>query len=261
LDLSSRLSHYDIQMQVMPELVPVELKCGFESFEYLTVNGRAEPNTSNSRTTIMNTATKWNNISPYRADTKGIFDNLSAPVQTADGSKDTKGDSSIFIVKSQRDTTYGWKAETNENITVESSLFQDGLLNRIFTPSRMLYRHGNRLRAGLSKVLTSVLKFQSSDKASNLKTIGLVGSGADYYTVIENQDITVSSLPAPLFKAHKYTVEVKFFMSDLELIQANPFGYITIGKDYKGNIIKGYLLTLEKKNDEDQAKITMIEKS
>jgi hypothetical protein len=101
-----------------------------------------------------------------------------------------------------------------------------------------------------------VLKFQSSDKQSGLKTIGKVGAGVDYYTITENQDIAVSTLPAPLYKAIKHTVEVKFFMHDMELITANPFGYITLS-----STIKGYLLSLEKQNDEDSAKISLIEKS
>ncbi len=256
LDLSGRLTKYDIQSQVMIELVPVELKCGFDSFEYLSINGRSEPNTSIQRTSIMNTATKWENISPYRADTKGIFDNISKPISIDAGSSDTKGDSSIFIVKTQRDEN-AWKPETDELITVDnnSSVFKDSQLNRLFTPSRMLKRHGNRLRAGMSKYLTSYLMFQKSDKSSILETTGKAGSGEEEYSIKENDDILVSSLSAPLFKAIKHTVTVEFSFNDLEQLTAHPYGYITLSDS-----IAGYLINFKKKNNEDKAEITVIEK-
>lgn len=255
LDLSARLNKYDIQSQVMPELVPVELKSGFETFEYLTVNGRGEPNTVNQRTSIMNTATKWENISPYRGDTKGIIDNISSPVTAEEGSTDTKADSSIFIVKTQRDPSDStkWIPETSENITIvdNTSVFKESLMNRLYTPSRILYRHGNILRAGLSKFLTSLLTFQKTDKSSSLKTSG---EGIDNLT--ERDDILVSTLAEPLYKAMKHTVEVEFTFSDLALLQQYPYRYITLSDN-----ISGYLLTLKKKNNEDKAEITIIEKS
>ncbi|MBV5334399.1 MAG: hypothetical protein JZU49_01155, partial [Sulfuricurvum sp.] len=195
LDFSSRISKYDIQSQVMPELAPVELKTGYDNFEYLSVNGRAEPNTTIQRTSKMNTDTKWPNISPYRADTKGIIDNLSNPVDIS-GTTDTKGDSSIFIVKTQKDGT-GWKPEQAENITIvdDTSVFKNFLFNRLFTPTRMLYRHGNRIRAGMNKSLDSYLIFQKSDKSS-----GLITSGDSLTALAENSDILVSTLAAPIYK-------------------------------------------------------------
>lgn len=251
LDLSSRLSKYDIQSQVMPELVPNEIKSGFDNFEYLSVNGRGEPNTTHTRTTIMNTATKFDNISPYRADTKGIFDNLASPVSTEDGSKDERGDTSIFIVKTQR-SAQRWIPEKSTNITVDAttSLFKDELLNRYFTPARMLKRHGNRLKSGLTKYTDSVLRFQKSDKTSSLNTTG------EGYTITESDDILVSTLESPIYKPMKHTVEVEFNFTDLQLLQQYPYRYITLSPT-----ISGYLLTLKKKNNEDKAEISIIEKS
>lgn len=251
LDLSARLNKYDIQSSVMPELIPVEFKCGFESFEYLTVNGRSEPNTSNQRTSIMNTATKWTNISPYRADTKGIYDNLANPISTDTGSSDTKGDDSIYIVKTQKIGVI-WFPETDTNIEIKdnSSVFKDAQLNRLFTPSRMLKRHGNRLRAGLLKFPASYLTFQKSDKSSTLDTEG------EGYRIKENDNILVSTLAQPLYKAIKHNVSVKFTFADLQLLTAHPYGYITLS-----DTISGYLLTLKKKNGKDEADITLIERN
>jgi hypothetical protein len=252
LDLSARINKYDIQSQVMPELVPVNIKSGFDNYEYLTLNGLGEPNTTNQRTSIMNTATKFENISPLRGDTKGILDNLANRITTANGTEDTKGDSDNFIIKSQRNIAYGWKPEKNENIEIVNgtSLFKEDLMNRYFTPSRMLRRHGNKVKSGMMKYTGSVLTFQKSDKSSTLKTTG------EGYTITESDDIPVSDLDAPIYKPMKHTVDVLFTFSDLEALQVNRFGYIKFS-----NEISGYLLSLKKKNNEDKAEITIIEKS
>lgn len=251
LDFSSRLSKYDIQSIVMPELVPVDIKSGFDSFEYLSANGRSEANTTNQRTSEINTATKLEIISKLRGDTKGILDNISNPVGTT-GTTDTKGDNSVFVVKSLRDGA-NWKPETNENISIigDTSLFKDNLMNRYFTPTRMLLRYGNRISPGMTKLASeSVLRFQSSDKNCSLITSQ---GGTD---LAENADVLVSALDTPVFRPIKHTVEVKFTLTDLEAIQANPLGYITLS-----DTISGYLLSLKKKNNEDQAEISIIQKS
>jgi len=255
LNISDRLNRYDIQSVVMPELVPVDLKSGFDSYEYLSINGRAEPNTTNQRTSIMNTATKFEAISPLRGDTKGINDNLSNPVDQSSGSTDTKGDSAIFIVKTLRDPSHvhDWIPEKGENIAIvnDSSLFKDDLLNRYFTPTRILMRHGNKIKAGMMKFLGSVLTFQTSDKSCSLITSDVGGANVVY----ENGNLPVSSLPDPIYKPMKHTVNCLFTFADLEAIQANPYGYITFS-----DTISGYLLSLKKENNQDKAEITIIEK-
>ena len=264
--LSSRINKYDILKKVMPELVPVDIKSGFDSYEYLSINGRAEPNTTNQRTTPVITASKVEIISGIRGDTKGMVDNLSNPVILTRGSTDTKGDTDIFIVKTQKipgvtpeGIAYDWKPEKAENIVTlnQTSLFKEDLLNRYFTPSRILIRHGNRIKAGMLKLSdTDVLRFQTSDKANNLSTSGLIGSGLDYYDIIESQDIPMSRLAAPIFKANQYTITIDFDFADLAAIQANPLGYLKLSDE-----ISIYLLPLKKINDSGKADITGIERN
>jgi len=257
LDLSSRITKYDIQSQVMPELIPIDIKSGFDNYEYLSLNGRSEPNTTNQRTSIMNTATKFENISAFRGDTKGIIDNLSNPVSTESGSTDTKGDNAIFIVKTQRPSppVAGWdwvpEKATNIQIVDDTSLFKEDLLNRYFTPTRMLLRQGNRIASGMTKFLTSYLRFQKSDKSSSLIT-----TGEGITELAENADILVSDLDAPIYKAIKHTTIIPAWtFTDLETLQSAPFGYIKFS-----DTISGYLLSFKKKNNEDKAEISIIEK-
>jgi hypothetical protein len=153
-------------------------------------------------------------------------------------------------VKSQRFGDF-WAPEKHENITVDenTSLFRDDLLNRYFTPSRMLVRHGNKIKCGMMKQLLTPLTFQKSDKSNSLKTTG------EGYTITENEDIYVQNLATPLYKAMKHTVTCQFDFTDLEILQANMLGYITFS-----DTVSGFLLSLKKKNDEDKAEISIIER-
>ena len=252
--LSSRISKYDIQSQVMPELIPIDIKSGFDSYEYLTANGRSEPNTTSQHTSIMNTATKWENISPYRADTKGILDNISNPIGQ-NGSTDTKGDSSVFIVKTRKHATSEWIPEKGELISIieDTSLFKNDLMNRYYTPTRMLLRNGNRLSCGMTKAgaQSSSLRFQKSDKLCSLVT----SDDGGVTKLAENSDIPVSSLGTPIYKAMKHTIIVPWYFADTVLLQSNPLGYIRFSAE-----ISGYLLSFKKKNAKDEAEITIIER-
>ena len=248
LDISSRINKYDIVSAVMPELAYNHIKSGFDNFEYLEINGRGEPNTTNQRTTVLNTNSKYDNVAPLRGDTKGILSTIAMSIENV-GSTDTKGDDKIFIVKTQKDGSE-WKPERGENITIDdNSLFGDDLLNRYFTPTRMLIRHANRIKAGLTKVQTSYLRFQKSDKLQTLETTG------ETYSIAENADLLVSSLEDPIYRPIKHIVECYFDWSDLQAIQAKPYGYIKFT-----DTISGYLLNLKKKNNEAKTEITIIQK-
>jgi len=257
LDLSSRINRYDIQSSVMPELCPVSLKSGFENYEYLQINGRGEPNTTNQRTSIINTDSKFENIVQLRGDTKGILDALGTPIDTTD----TKVDNSLFIVKTQR-SGLEWIPERGENIAIEgnTSIFGNDLYNRYFTPTRMLKRHGNKISAGFTKPIfqESSLVFQTSEKLQTLRTIGTAQS-EEVYTISENEDILVSDLANPIYKPMKHTIECDFSFADLEAIQANPFGYLRYTTPESTNLT-GFLINLKKKNDEGKVILTIIER-
>jgi len=256
LDISDRINKYDITSAVMPELVPITLESGFNNAEYLTLNGRDEPNTTNRRTTVMNTSAKYDNISPIRGDSRGIFSNLSQFIEDT-GTSDTRSDNELFIVKTQRSGTDEWKTELDENIEVldNTSIYKNALLNRYFTPSRMLKRHGNRIKAGLTKFLSSYLRFQTSEKLQTLRTRGKTGTGIDQYDITENEDILVNDLENPIYKPIKHMAECYFDYADLSALTANPFGYIRFS-----DTLTGYILSLKKKNNEAKAEITIIEK-
>lgn len=245
LDLSDRINKYDIVSEVMPSLVPIEIKSGFKNFEYLETNGRAEPNTTSQRTTIINTTSKYEIVSPLMGDTMSILNNLAEDANTTDA----KGDNKIFIIKTQESGSE-WIAEKDTNIQIVSgSLFGEDLLNRYFLPSRMVVRHGNRIKSGLRLFPNSYLRFQKQEKLNTLETIG------EGYPIFENGDILVSSLDSPIYKPISHTVEVYFDDTDLDTFFSNPYGYFTFS-----DTVAGYVLNLKKKNNEAKAIITIIEK-
>lgn len=245
LDLSDRLTRYDIESEVMSELAYVEVKSGFEDYSYERINGRGEFNTESSRTSIINTDSTYEIVSKLRADTMGISEKITQELTT----EDTEEDNELFIIKTQRGND--WKPEKQENITIDdnTSLFGADSFNLYYSPTRMLVRHGNRLKASLLKYLSSYFRFQKSDKLQTLRTTG------EGYSVTENDDILVNSLDSAIWKPIKHTVTCKFTFDDFETFLANKKGWIKLS-----NEISGYLLSLKKVNNEDRATIEIIEK-
>jgi len=247
LDLSSRISIYDVETEAMPELAYSQIKSGFSDFSYEKINGRGEFNTESQRSTVLNTDSILNIVSEIRGDTMGITEKIIQPLD----SEDSEEDNELFIIKTQREDLK-WKPEKEENVQIvnDTSLFGPDTFNLYFSPLRMLLRHGNRIRGGLMKMLESYIRFQTSNKMQTLATTDLGG-----VTLKENQDYLTNDLTAGIFKPIKHTVTCKFTFADFEAIMANKKGYITFSSN-----IKGYLLTLKKKNDEDRATIEIIEK-
>ena len=247
LDISDRINLYDIETEAMPEYAYSGFESGYNDYEYEAINGRGEYNTDNKRTSIINTDSVFDNKSEIRGDMMAITQKLANTITT----EDTKEDNSLFIIKTQRDGVNEWVPEFDTNIAIEdnSSLFGLQSLNLYFTPTRNLLRHGNKIKGAFSKYLYTYLRFQTAGKNQTLETTG------EGYTIKENDDILVDTLDEPIYKPVKHIVTCKFTFDDLETLMSNPKGYITFSTN-----IKGYLLSLKKKNDEDRATIEIIEK-
>lgn len=247
LDLSDRISIYDIETEAMPELAYSQIKSGFKDFSYEKINGRSEFNTEHTYSTELNTDSVLDIVSDIRGDTKGIIEKILMPLDT----EDSKEDNELFIIKTQRYPVDSWTPEKQENVQVvnDTALFGTDTMNLYFTPLRMLLRHGNKIKGSLMKVLSSFVRFQTADKLQNLETTddGIV-------VLKENQDYLVDNLNDGIFKPIKHTVTCKFTFADFDNVMANKKGYIKFSSN-----IKGYLLSLKKKNDEDKATIEIIE--
>jgi hypothetical protein len=257
LDLSSRIGKYDIESEVIGDLLYSSYKYGFEKYVYETQNGFAEYNCQHERASVLNTDNVWEMISKIRGDMMGIIKQLLNPTTAnpplvATGSTDVDGDEDIFMIKAIDETTY-YLAETNEDIQVieDSGLFGDESLNLFTTPMRCFMRHGNKLSTGLYNwQSSSYLRWLKSSKSGNLIT---TSGGIE---LEETAHIKINQLTAPIFKPVKHIVTCKFTKADLALLSANPYQLIKYS-----DTISGYLLDIKMKNAEDRATIEIIEKA
>jgi hypothetical protein len=209
-DLSDRINDLDIQYEALPDLVYAKIKSGYNNFEYEVINGRGEYNTQVERTSAMIGENQFDNVSPYRGDTRGIVLALQNKVST----EDLKSDKDIFIIKSQRNASV-WDVEAEENIQVQNStsIFGSDSMNLFFTPLRNLLRHAYEFVSGLD--ISSYIRFQTSDKLQNLQTTDGVNS------YIENQDLQVNDLTAAKWKPGQFIITIPFYEEEIVSLISN----------------------------------------
>jgi hypothetical protein len=248
LDLSARVNEVEIEREQYSEAMFASLKSGYSKFDYEDVSGRGEYNTTNERTTPVPNDNSFDNLSPVRGDTRGMMKLLSKPISTT-GGEDVAGDSDVFILKTQAGSD--WDAETDENITIvgNTSLFQSGSLNLLYTPVRNLVRQGQIIRAGLNYNPGSIIAYQLSEKNNTLETTG------EGYTIAENDDITAEDLTAPLWYPELLSIEVPFYEPDFVAIAANPLGYVTLS-----DTLAGWIMDIKYKFAQNKAIIKLIRK-
>ena len=261
LDLSDRVNPTEIEEEVLIKSAIAEVVTGFDEFSYESINGRAEYNTKNTRTSENPTDTKIELVSKaFRGDSKGMFIQLEKPVtgEGAQASEDVDGDDDSFILNTQRDGN-DWKPETDENITIlnNSSLFGvEGSFNLYHTPTWIFLRHKEKFATGLNKVANSSIRFQQSNKLNTLETSdGTVN-------IIENQDIKVTATPPeasigePFFDPLKLKVEeVPLSFEEFKFVNSNR------NKIYKlSRNIGGYILKMEYFLSKREAKFELIKK-
>jgi hypothetical protein len=271
IDLSDRINILDIEMEYLPQMAYNQIEYGYENFEFLSTNGRSEPNTKCTRSTQLTANETLNIVCDFVTATTAIVLCLNKPISLT-GSEDTKFDNNVFFFKSQIDSGGGtinkWIAETNELVTIEnnSSPYKDSTLNRWVTPLYNLLRNSELFTPALYAYqrLSGKLKFQTTDKLSSLWS-----SCSDYdFIVKENQDLQLNLLPLPKIRPWKCSVNSDFTIEDLT---DSETGLLMVGSDgvenrYKilklAEEISGWILGdgINKKNAENKAGISIIQK-
>jgi len=247
LDLSDRVNPNEIEEEVFLDGIFSEFEVGFDEFSYESINGRAEYNTKNTRTSILPVGNKLELISKLRGDPKGMFVQLENPVvgEGANASEDVDGDEDAFVLKTQKDGATEWKPEVFENYTVldNSSLFGNSSWNLFITPTNIFLRNKERIATGLNVAQNSVLAYQQSGKLSTLKTKKTGG----LTEVTENQDIKVITqvitepqIGLPKFDIRLLTVTVPFYDEDYSTLLANKNKLVKLSRN-----IAGWLITKE----------------
>jgi len=284
LDLSSVLRSQDIQKHVIPDMFYSSVEIGYNKFLYESNAGLLEFNTKSKWSTVIKAVeTKFNKISKYRADGQGIRFILVAPnhlddndVSDYDPTADVKGDSDIFMVDCVRDGG-DIIARTNEGFTsVEGAVYASSSFNLKWSPGRMLKAWGSDIYAGLIKSLNSIVKWQTGEKNSTLKsTLTTEDSTSD---VDEDADITAGGeyTGSPTTLVHigltesrwlneKYIVKAPLTLTQLKAIDATPNGLIKLGDaTYNNDGIEvtpakyGWLLKLKTTNKDGMAELEVL---
>jgi hypothetical protein len=195
LDLSSKVNESLVKREVIPDLYYNQIISGYKKFTYEELGGLKEYNTKNTYSTVIASTSKTLSlISDIRGDTQGIIKLRRHPAST-EGTIDIEGDTDLFMVEVIRDGG-DFKARTNEGFSLIEGGFDSGQsYNYNLTPHRNTKRHGGKIRAGLEGRLNTSLKWEGSDKNTQLIT----QLDTETSPVAENSNITIADLEQPLW--------------------------------------------------------------
>lgn len=200
-----------------------EIEAGFDyDGDYEDYNGALEFNLKKYYSTPAPVKDKLDLIAPYRADSIGIQLTRSKQYY-ANSTIDTKGDNSIFLVKT--DGTDPTKA-----FYISGFWGADYYYNSDITPRQNMVRWGGVIGQTLYKN-NNPIKYVKSDKQFNLQ----IYSSESVY-IDENTDIVKSELRDLLAVPEMVSIEATIEEGDLQAILANPHGYFKFtyrGKSYE----------------------------
>lgn len=158
--------------------------------------------------------------------------------------KDTKVDDENIIIRVLRDGD-DFVPEKDEAFTsVTGVISPETGYNLADSPARCFRRHGRMVRAFLEKQKTQSIKFQAG-QANNLMTSQLTTEAAP---VVENADILISDLDAPVFLAETYFVRARLTYEQLQALNEtdtnadeNVLGFVEFSAS-DTNHQRGYVL-------------------
>ena len=198
-----------------------QLKTGYNEQSYEEALGRFEFNNTSEFTTPINKSSNiLDLVSPYRADPTGI-EYQRIKYQNTD-TTDSPSDNSVFIMNIDYanpniDGTYNFYRPVYTVLQGVPDESVDGIFNiEQLTPKRILKTHGNWLRSILYGFETLKLKFQTTQKNRELRT---VLSGV---TIDEDADEIIGNLSAPLFKPYYIEFDAQSPIGITEALETDP---------------------------------------
>lgn len=239
VDLTDRLRVQDIEKSVIPERYYKAVQMGYNTKETDNQDGAFEfNNTTKWASIIKSVFTELVKVATFRADTQGIKLLMNAPLQDDyDPTKDVKGDDDIFMVDCVRDGG-DLKARTDEGFSgIGGFPYANKSFNLFVSPARN-FRRWNIVKASLLTKLNTYFRWQGSDKNTNLSTRF---GAAD--PIGERSDIQVAELQDCLWLNEAYTIQVPLSNRELNVIDSNPNGLITLNSD-EFKLKRGWILDM-----------------
>lgn len=203
------------KMKVSPatDLIINNIKIGTPNQDYDDVNGKEEFNTTHEYSTpITRVAKELSLVSVYRKDCYGIeFTRLNLDGKD---STDNDSDNDVFMIHIEDNPRVDglYHLDRTLNVGVANLISPSTVFNLFLTPARALRRNGNYIRSLFYKLDAKYLTFQTTDKND-----AVVAGG-----IVENADVQIASLDAPLFSCNYLEFETKVPLDYLELLKANP---------------------------------------
>jgi len=231
--------------------------------DYENEIGLDEPNTKTSFVTpIRKSNEKYNKLSDIRADEYGL-EIIRRKPQSAYPNEDTSGDSHNWFVDLKRTSgiRYAQKIWSDRLQHLPSGILSPGTFkSMLFTPLRMLLRHGFVLRSCLENSIDLTKKIKNIGSVAN-STLGMhfIGESAE---LLEEQDVDVNSLERarflPEIVSFQHPVDSSLMKEILnttpKLINGswekvpNTYFKMEWTNAETGEIERGYLMSLKPKN-------------
>lgn len=215
------------------------LKVGYQPQDVNEAWGRFEFNNTSSFTSpITKVVKEFLLISSYRADVSGIETtriNLEGKTTT-----DANTDNNVFALKidianPNIDGSYNLLRVAYDSMLGIPTESQATIFNVELSPKRILKTHGNWLRSILYGFETDKLRFQTTQKNRELRTV-LAG-----VTIDEDADEIIGNLAAPLFKPYYIEFECQSPVGIVDALETNPnqpFSFEWEGETFVGFLIK-----------------------
>ncbi len=189
------------------------IKYGYANSAPEELNGTEEYNNKQERATIIKSIkNELDLISLIRADGVGLEKLRRLSFET-DPTTDAKEDNDNWIVDVLEDGANYKSAKDQAFDVVENIFSPESAYNLDKSPLRNLIRNGNVVRAGLEKNLDDLIKFMPTGVKDNMIT----KKPEEVLNVVENEDLNVLRLDAPLWIPEFYNCE---FVLTRELYQA-----------------------------------------
>lgn len=214
------------------------LKIGVREQTYDNLNGRDEPNTTQSyKFPMVRPGGELDLTTPYRYDMYGMA-NYQANLDNKQ-TTDSTSDNDVFVVEVDTTTTAGafnlWRPASQLSAT--GLLYPDGAFNLTKTPKRCFDANAAWIAALCWNLGGKTITFQTTDKNPNVAVD--MGSGL----ITENADVPVSSLPDPPFIPWFFNATCVPPEDLWELQETTPYGYYSFNvQAFDGTLIplKGF---------------------
>lgn len=243
----------DFDLELADQYVFNSVTIGYDDGNTDDTNGKEEYNSGQEwemPITRVQKQMEWTCKS--RADQYGIeqlrIDYIQNPTE------DTSSDNDTFMIDCAIDVDMvTYRPILGSTYTLVTGLTSPNTsYNLRLTPKKNLLRHAGYLRSMLDKLDGYYINFGSGTKNTTLVTL------KDGVRVAESENIQISTLPGKYFLPYTATVTAKLPINTMQLIDNNPFGYITFS--WNGVSLQGYILQVDvdiAKNTERQYKLLL----